>query len=136
MYVRGFLSKHPVRSRLSGANFWLEIDGFNLDLVHRLMTRILTIPDKILKISLFSPNSVLRFFEMSTSIDTPLDLIRLSIDENILVICRGERELRGKLHVSGTFRAISLKKPSHLSSFPTSSYLNLNSHKHSLHDAL
>jgi U6 snRNA-associated Sm-like protein LSm3 len=33
------------------------------------------------------------------SIDTPLDLIRLSIDERIYVKCKGERELRGKLHV-------------------------------------
>mmetsp|Transcript_14160 Transcript_14160/g.28794 ORF Transcript_14160/g.28794 Transcript_14160/m.28794 type:complete len:92 (+) Transcript_14160:56-331(+) len=32
------------------------------------------------------------------SIDTPLDLIRLSIDERIFVKCKGERELRGKLH--------------------------------------
>ena len=32
------------------------------------------------------------------SIDSPLDLIRLSIDENIFVKCRGDRELRGKLH--------------------------------------
>lgn len=29
----------------------------------------------------------------------PLDLIRLSLDERIYVKCRGERELRGKLHV-------------------------------------
>ena len=36
---------------------------------------------------------------MST-IDTPLDLIRLSIDERIFVKCKGDRELRGKLHVS------------------------------------
>lgn len=34
---------------------------------------------------------------MST-IDTPLDLIRLSIDERIFVKCKGDRELRGKLH--------------------------------------
>lgn len=34
------------------------------------------------------------------SIDTPLDLIRLSIDERIFVKCKGDRELRGKLHVS------------------------------------
>ena len=34
------------------------------------------------------------------SIDTPLDLIRLSIDERIYVKCKGDRELRGKLHVS------------------------------------
>jgi len=33
-----------------------------------------------------------------SSIETPLDLIRLSIDERILVKCRGDRELRGKLH--------------------------------------
>ncbi len=33
------------------------------------------------------------------SIDTPLDLIRLSIDERIYVKCKGDRELRGKLHV-------------------------------------
>jgi U6 snRNA-associated Sm-like protein LSm3 len=33
------------------------------------------------------------------SIETPLDLIRLSIDERIYVKCKGERELRGKLHV-------------------------------------
>lgn len=29
----------------------------------------------------------------------PLDLIRLSLDERIYVKCRGEREVRGKLHV-------------------------------------
>jgi U6 snRNA-associated Sm-like protein LSm3 len=34
---------------------------------------------------------------MST-IETPLDLIRLSIDEKVVVKCRGERELRGRLH--------------------------------------
>jgi U6 snRNA-associated Sm-like protein LSm3 len=32
------------------------------------------------------------------SIETPLDLIRLSIDERIYVKCKGDRELRGKLH--------------------------------------
>lgn len=37
---------------------------------------------------------------MSSSIEEPLDLIRLSLDERIYVKCRGERELRGKLHVS------------------------------------
>ena len=30
--------------------------------------------------------------------EEPLDLIRLSLDERIYVKCRGERELRGKLH--------------------------------------
>lgn len=37
---------------------------------------------------------------MSSSVEEPLDLIRLSLDERIYVKCRGERELRGKLHVS------------------------------------
>ena len=32
------------------------------------------------------------------SINTPLDLIRLSIDEKVFVKCRGDRELRGRLH--------------------------------------
>ncbi|EQC36592.1 U6 snRNA-associated Sm-like protein LSm3 [Saprolegnia diclina VS20] len=31
------------------------------------------------------------------SIDEPLDLIKLSLDERIYVKCRGDRELRGKL---------------------------------------
>ena len=31
--------------------------------------------------------------------EEPLDLIRLSIDERVYVKCRGERELRGRLHV-------------------------------------
>jgi len=33
-----------------------------------------------------------------TTVDEPLDLVRLSLDERILVKCRGERELRGRLH--------------------------------------
>jgi small nuclear ribonucleoprotein (snRNP)-like protein len=32
--------------------------------------------------------------------EEPLDLVRLSIDERVYVKCRGDRELRGKLHVS------------------------------------
>ena len=32
------------------------------------------------------------------SIESPLYLIRLSIDERIFFKCRGDRELRGKLH--------------------------------------
>jgi len=31
--------------------------------------------------------------------EEPLDLIRLSISETVFVKCRGDRELRGKLHV-------------------------------------
>ena len=35
---------------------------------------------------------------MSDNIKKPLDLIRLSIDERVLIKCRGGRELEGKLH--------------------------------------
>lgn len=38
--------------------------------------------------------------EEDNTVKEPLDLIRLSIDERIYVKLRGERELRGKLHVS------------------------------------
>lgn len=34
----------------------------------------------------------------STTVQRPIDLIRLSLDERIYVKCRGDRELRGKLH--------------------------------------
>jgi U6 snRNA-associated Sm-like protein LSm3 len=44
---------------------------------------------------------------MST-VEVPLDLIRLSIDERVLVKCRGDRELRGKLHVRLRLRRTSL----------------------------
>jgi hypothetical protein len=37
--------------------------------------------------------------------EEPLDLIRLSIDERVYVKCRGDRELRGKLHVRVMGRA-------------------------------
>ena len=37
----------------------------------------------------------------SQTVEEPLDLIRLSIDEIILVKCRGGRELQGRLHVCG-----------------------------------
>lgn len=30
--------------------------------------------------------------------EEPLDLIRLSLDERVFVKCRGDRELRGRLH--------------------------------------
>ena len=33
-----------------------------------------------------------------SAISSPLDLIRLSIDERVYIKCRGSRELRGKLH--------------------------------------
>lgn len=37
------------------------------------------------------------------TVEEPLDLIRLSLDEVIYVKLRGDRELRGRLHVSGSF---------------------------------
>jgi len=36
---------------------------------------------------------------VSTGVKEPLDLVRLSLDERITVKLRGDRELRGKLHV-------------------------------------
>ena len=38
--------------------------------------------------------------EDDATVKEPLDLIRLSLDERIYVKLRGDRELRGKLHVS------------------------------------
>lgn len=38
--------------------------------------------------------------EEDTTVKEPLDLIRLSLDERVYVKLRGDRELRGKLHVS------------------------------------
>lgn len=39
----------------------------------------------------------------SGTVEEPLDLIRLSLDEVIYVKLRGDRELRGKLYVSILF---------------------------------
>mmetsp|Transcript_11144 Transcript_11144/g.29703 ORF Transcript_11144/g.29703 Transcript_11144/m.29703 type:complete len:92 (+) Transcript_11144:75-350(+) len=36
--------------------------------------------------------------EAQASVEEPLDLIRLSLDERVFVKCRGDRELRGRLH--------------------------------------
>ena len=38
--------------------------------------------------------------EEDNTVREPLDLIRLSLDEKVYVKLKGERELRGKLHVS------------------------------------
>lgn len=38
--------------------------------------------------------------EEEATVKEPLDLIKLSLDERIYVKCRGERELRGRLHVN------------------------------------
>ena len=37
--------------------------------------------------------------DASATVKEPLDLIRLSLDERVYVKLRGERELRGRLHV-------------------------------------
>jgi U6 snRNA-associated Sm-like protein LSm3 len=34
------------------------------------------------------------------NLEEPLDLVRLSLGEKVLVKCRNDRELRGKLHVN------------------------------------
>ena len=46
-----------------------------------------------------------------SNVDEPLDLLRLSLDERIYVKMRGDRELRGKLHVSSLQKARSGKPP-------------------------
>ncbi len=35
-----------------------------------------------------------------SEIEEPLDLIRLSLGKSVLVKCRNDRELKGKLHVN------------------------------------
>lgn len=37
--------------------------------------------------------------ENATAVSEPLDLVRLSLDEIVFVRLRGERELKGRLHV-------------------------------------
>ena len=38
----------------------------------------------------------------ANTVEEPLDLIRLSLDERIYVKMRNDRELRGRLHVSNS----------------------------------
>lgn len=38
----------------------------------------------------------------TSSVSEPLDLVRLSLDEIVFVKLRGDRELKGRLHVSFT----------------------------------
>ena len=47
--------------------------------------------------------------------EEPLDLIRLSLDERIRVKCRGDRELRGKLHVRAALDIYITPPPPHRS---------------------
>ena len=37
--------------------------------------------------------------EDSATVKEPLDLVRLSLDEKVYVKLRGDREIRGRLHV-------------------------------------
>ena len=39
----------------------------------------------------------------SAPVSEPLDLVRLSLDETVFVKLRGERELKGRLHVRKTY---------------------------------
>lgn len=39
-----------------------------------------------------------------TSVAEPLDLVRLSLDEIVFVKLRGDRELKGRLHVSSSMK--------------------------------
>ena len=41
----------------------------------------------------------------SKTVERPLDLIRLSLDERVYVKLKGDRELRGKLHVRARARS-------------------------------
>jgi hypothetical protein len=45
--------------------------------------------------------------KFTRTMEEPLDLIRLSIDERVYIKCRGERELKGKLHVRVLCIAVS-----------------------------
>lgn len=44
--------------------------------------------------------SVSNMTDDDNTVKEPLDLVRLSLDEKIYVKLKGDRELRGKLHVS------------------------------------
>ena len=45
---------------------------------------------------------------VANTVEEPLDLIRLSLDERIYVKLRNDRELRGKLHVRKFFTSFLL----------------------------
>jgi len=45
--------------------------------------------------------------DAGTSVSEPLDLVRLSLDEIVFVKLRGDRELKGRLHVSPPYHAIA-----------------------------
>lgn len=47
----------------------------------------------------------------ASSVSEPLDLVRLSLDEIVFVKLRGDRELKGRLHVNHISKATMLSKP-------------------------
>jgi U6 snRNA-associated Sm-like protein LSm3 len=50
--------------------------------------------------------------EGGSSVSEPLDLVRLSLDEIVFVKLRGDRELKGRLHVCGIRQVESRSSPS------------------------
>lgn len=46
--------------------------------------------------------------DTGASVSEPLDLVRLSLDEIVFVKLRGDRELKGRLHVSPPLSCHSL----------------------------
>ena len=66
----------------------------------------------------------------------PLDLIRLSLDERIYVKMRGERELRGRLHVSLACRSTPTPTPAETAARSTAPRVapNINTHKPQAYD--
>lgn len=59
----------------------------------------------------------------------PLDLIRLSIDERVYVKCRGDRELKGRLHVSSAWVLDGYNDSSISVSLSLSLFLTLTIHQ-------
>lgn len=45
---------------------------------------------------------------MENRIDEPIDLVKLALGKKIVVICKNERELKGKLHVCLLFYYLGL----------------------------
>lgn len=54
--------------------------------------------------------------EEDNTVNEPLDLIRLSLDEKVYVKLKGDRELRGKLHVRAPFLHLSSSTTTHIAS--------------------
>jgi U6 snRNA-associated Sm-like protein LSm3 len=46
--------------------------------------------------------------EGTNLVSEPLDLVRLSLDEIVFVKLRGDRELKGRLHVCSTVQDLAL----------------------------